>query len=186
MDFFRKRIPEVSPLLFPLLAIPAATQYDHPAQLSGIIPRGTDGQPIAFYFIEMESINMKTLTLVASLLLAAPGAFAATGWHLVCNNMASDGGYSVTFSSDGLSAEVEQNSIAGSRNVASLICPEVEPASGADRITTTVCVDNSDRSATDVGYTATLETGGFAGLSRVTLHHGRAKVAVINCESEQN
>ncbi len=117
------------------------------------------------------------LTLVAASALACPSEP-----HLVCNNMAGDGGYAVTFSPDGLAAKVSANSIAGARTVANVTCPKTEPAPCCDRLTTTVCVDDSVRSGNNLGYTATLETGGIAGISQVTLKHGETEVAVIKCK----
>jgi hypothetical protein len=118
-------------------------------------------------------------------LLSGSNAIAGQ-WHLSCNNMAGDGGYAVVFSADGLTAEVSENNIAGAKVVATLGCPNSKPAPCCDRVTNTVCVDQ-DRNATanDTGYSATLATGGLAGLSTVVLRHGRAKVAKIPCRSEQ-
>ncbi len=125
----------------------------------------------------MKSFLVSVLTLIAANALACPSEP-----HLNCSNMSGDGGYAVTFSPDSLSAKVTANNIAGARTVAKLTCPKTEPAPCCDRLTTTVCVDESVRSGDNVGYTATLETGGIAGISQVTLKQGETEVAVIKCK----
>ncbi len=124
--------------------------------------------------------------LSSVLVLVSLSAFAASSqWQLVCSNMAGDDGYAVTFSPDGLSAEVEMNNIAGAKVVARLACPKEKPAPCCDRITTTVCVDEASRLGYDTFYTATLQTGGIAGISKLTLNYGPSAVAIMNCRSEK-
>ncbi len=108
-------------------------------------------------------------------------------FHIFCSDFNGDVGYAVSFSPDGATAEIEENTIMGVSVVAKLSCPaDRKPAPCCDRVSTTVCVDEQDRSAKDVGYEVELRTGGLRGIPEVTLHHGRAKVAQMECKYERS
>jgi hypothetical protein len=131
---------------------------------------------------------------VLSMVVSLSGALAGVPemrpeprkFQKVCSDMMGDGGYAVIFAPDGNTAEVQANNIAGAETVAKLSCPlDRKPAPCCDRVSTTVCVDEQNRSGGESAYKITLRSGGLTGRSDVELHRGGAKVAQLPCKLEQ-
>ena len=105
----------------------------------------------------------------------------STEEHLLCSNSEGDGGYSVTFSVDQRSAQVEKNNIAGAQIVANLKCLKEVVAPCCDQISTRVCVDGSVKNPNRAVYSAVLESGGISGRTVLSLQEDDM-VSVIPCE----
>lgn len=118
--------------------------------------------------------------------MLSPSAFAE--WRLLCVNAQANSGYSVTFASDGKTAELEKNTHVSSME-ATLTCGNTLPSPGPGQAFHTTCVDlRTDVSDRDA-YMGDLVLGGTEGaLGKLTLQKGRASgriLAVLPCMSER-